>query len=157
MKILAGLLLLGFFLTTVFAAQSPTGQIVFKLGVTQQEYSDAVARENFADAVQLIRENYFYSTQDLSDEEIFRVLRKAGWDGTGDLPANLFWGVDSENNPSQDDVRTTVSVKGACPAGQRIADQALKFVNKLKYVWGGVSLSKGADCSGFVQSVLIKS
>ena len=35
---------------------------------------------------------------------------------------------------------------------QEIADFALQFVGN-PYVWGGTSLTSGADCSGFVQSV----
>ena len=33
-----------------------------------------------------------------------------------------------------------------------MADYALQFVGN-PYVWGGTSLTSGADCSGFVQSV----
>ena len=36
--------------------------------------------------------------------------------------------------------------------GSAIASYALKFVGN-PYVWGGTSLTKGADCSGFVMSV----
>lgn len=36
--------------------------------------------------------------------------------------------------------------------GQQIADYALRFVGN-PYVYGGTSLTNGADCSGFVQSV----
>ena len=40
----------------------------------------------------------------------------------------------------------------ASPIGQQIADFACQFVGN-PYVWGGTSLTNGADCSGFVQSV----
>ncbi len=36
--------------------------------------------------------------------------------------------------------------------GQAIADYACQFIGN-PYVWGGTSLTNGADCSGFVQSV----
>lgn len=36
--------------------------------------------------------------------------------------------------------------------GQEIADYACEFIGN-PYIWGGTSLTKGADCSGFVQSV----
>lgn len=36
--------------------------------------------------------------------------------------------------------------------GQAVVDYAMQFVGNL-YVWGGTSLTNGADCSGFVQSV----
>ncbi len=37
-------------------------------------------------------------------------------------------------------------------SGQTVADYALQFLGN-PYVYGGTSLTKGADCSGFVQSV----
>ena len=36
--------------------------------------------------------------------------------------------------------------------GQAIVDYACQFIGN-PYVWGGTSLTDGADCSGFVQSV----
>ena len=36
--------------------------------------------------------------------------------------------------------------------GQAVVDYAMQFVGN-PYVWGGTSLTNGADCSGFVQSV----
>lgn len=36
--------------------------------------------------------------------------------------------------------------------GKDVVDYACKFIGN-PYVWGGTSLTKGADCSGFVQSV----
>lgn len=36
--------------------------------------------------------------------------------------------------------------------GQQIVDYACQFIGN-PYVWGGTSLTNGADCSGFVQSV----
>lgn len=37
-------------------------------------------------------------------------------------------------------------------SGQKVVDYALQFVGN-PYVYGGTSLTKGADCSGFVQSI----
>ena len=37
-------------------------------------------------------------------------------------------------------------------SGSSIVDYALQFVGN-PYVWGGTSLTSGADCSGFTQSV----
>lgn len=41
----------------------------------------------------------------------------------------------------------------ASSLGTRVVNYALQFVGN-PYVWGGTSLTNGADCSGFVQSVM---
>ena len=50
--------------------------------------------------------------------------------------------------------RTETTEVSAQPAsnGQVIVDYACQFIGN-PYVWGGTSLTDGADCSGFVQSV----
>ena len=40
----------------------------------------------------------------------------------------------------------------AASTGQAVIDYACQFIGN-PYVWGGTSLTDGADCSGFVQSV----
>lgn len=42
--------------------------------------------------------------------------------------------------------------KAKAGTGQEIVDYACQFIGN-PYVWGGTSLTNGADCSGFVQSV----
>lgn len=49
---------------------------------------------------------------------------------------------------AQEDVNTE-AVSGS---GQAVVDFACQFIGN-PYVWGGTSLTEGADCSGFVQSV----
>ena len=59
----------------------------------------------------------------------------------------------------------TETVSGAVPAAvsgisgtaSGVVAEAMKYVNVLPYVWGGTSLTTGADCSGFVQQVYRKS
>ncbi len=46
----------------------------------------------------------------------------------------------------------TGSTESAADLGRQIADYAMKFIGN-PYVYGGTSLTNGADCSGFVQSV----
>jgi hypothetical protein len=36
---------------------------------------------------------------------------------------------------------------------QQIVDYSKQFLGRLPYVWGGTSLTSGADCSGFVMSI----
>lgn len=52
----------------------------------------------------------------------------------------------SSNNSSSSNSQTSSDL------GQQIANYALKFLGN-PYVYGGTSLTNGADCSGFVQSV----
>lgn len=47
---------------------------------------------------------------------------------------------------------TTYSVGSGSELGVAVAEYALQFVGN-PYVWGGTSLTNGADCSGFVMSV----
>lgn len=44
------------------------------------------------------------------------------------------------------------AVQAQASAGQAVVDYACQFIGN-PYVWGGTSLTNGADCSGFVQSV----
>ena len=65
--------------------------------------------------------------------------------------------IDSDNTVSVDDYEsqqssssdTSSSYSGS---GSSVVDYATQFVGN-PYVWGGTSLTNGADCSGFVQSV----
>lgn len=56
----------------------------------------------------------------------------------------------SNNSSSQNAV--TYAVSGGSETGQAVANYALQFVGN-PYVYGGTSLTNGADCSGFVMSV----
>lgn len=53
-----------------------------------------------------------------------------------------------EQNSGPGRIRST----GGPEFGRNVADYALQFIGN-PYVWGGTSLTSGADCSGFVQSV----
>lgn len=51
---------------------------------------------------------------------------------------------------------TKKTVKVSSGVGDKIVKSAKKYVGKLKYVWGGTSLTSGADCSGFAQQIFKK-
>ena len=57
--------------------------------------------------------------------------------------------IDSDNTVSAEDYQSGSSGSGS---GSSVVDYATQFVGN-PYVWGGTSLTNGADCSGFVQSV----
>lgn len=56
----------------------------------------------------------------------------------------------SSNTTNNSTSNSSNSVTGT--TGNKIADYAVQFVGN-PYVWGGTSLTNGADCSGFTQSV----
>ncbi len=64
--------------------------------------------------------------------------------------------IDSDNTVSQDEYESqqssSSSESSSSGSGSSVVDYATQFVGN-PYVWGGTSLTNGADCSGFVQSV----
>ena len=52
----------------------------------------------------------------------------------------------------QETQEAAANVAGSSVSGQAVIDYACQFIGN-PYVWGGTSLTNGADCSGFVQSV----
>lgn len=65
--------------------------------------------------------------------------------------------IDSENTVSAEDYESeqssgSDSSSSYSGSGSSVVDYATQFVGN-PYVWGGTSLTNGADCSGFVQSV----
>ena len=64
--------------------------------------------------------------------------------------------IDSDNTVSADDYENEQSSSSDSSSysgsGSSVVDYATQFVGN-PYVWGGTSLTNGADCSGFVQSV----
>lgn len=58
----------------------------------------------------------------------------------------------SQSNNSSSKETITYASSGGSSTGRSVADYALQFVGN-PYVYGGTSLTNGADCSGFVMSV----
>ncbi|WP_125141529.1 NlpC/P60 family protein [Clostridium transplantifaecale] len=68
--------------------------------------------------------------------------------GNGTFSGSQFNNSPAKGNTGKQIVKST----GGTAEGRAIADFALQFVGN-PYVWGGTSLTNGADCSGFAQSV----
>lgn len=58
----------------------------------------------------------------------------------------------NSNSSSNNSSSNNSSSSSSSSLGSRIADYAVQFEGN-PYVWGGTSLTNGADCSGFTQSV----
>lgn len=56
---------------------------------------------------------------------------------------------------TQNSKKTTSSSSSSSSGGNAVYDTATNYLG-LKYVWGGASLTKGADCSGFTQQIYKK-
>ena len=87
-----------------------------------------------------------YEEEDYSDEEYYEEdesYEEEYSEGETDEYGNVIDSSES-SEPAQS--------SGGSYGGQAVADFALQFVGN-PYVWGGTSLTNGADCSGFVQSV----
>ncbi|HCJ75092.1 C40 family peptidase [Thermoguttaceae bacterium LCP21S3_D4] len=75
----------------------------------------------------------------------------AGNSSTGTTAGNSTSGASTAGNAASGNSGTGASASNA-GLGQQIANYGLQFVGN-PYVYGGTSLTNGADCSGFVQSV----
>ena len=83
------------------------------------------------------------------NEEALKIVEEKGEDNLGTASELI---KPDENKACY---YTITSVKGGVPGGalrQSILEFASQFVGN-PYVWGGTSLTSGADCSGFVQSI----
>ena len=71
---------------------------------------------------------------------------------TDDAEANTDADYDNSGDTSEDTSSDSGSSSSYSGSGSSVVDYATQFVGN-PYVWGGTSLTNGADCSGFVQSV----
>lgn len=60
--------------------------------------------------------------------------------------------AEAEAAAAAQEARETAAIQPQSSGGQAVIDFACQFIGN-PYVWGGTSLTNGADCSGFVQSV----
>ena len=109
-----------------------TGEITYTEPTTDNTYTDTTYEDTYTDTT------YEDTTTDTTYEDTYT-------DTTYE---------DTYTDTTYEDTYTDTTVDtGVSSARQQIVDYALQFVGN-PYVWGGTSLTNGADCSGFVQSVL---
>ena len=84
-----------------------------------------------------VTEETSYSYGETKEEEEERIAREK---------------AEEEQKAERESAAETAAESSTGTAGQAVIDYACQFIGN-PYVWGGTSLTDGADCSGFVQSV----
>lgn len=86
------------------------------------------------------------------EEEERRKAREAAAQRAAQAAAQNAQNAQSSDEGGAGEAPATYSVSGGSEMGAAVAQYGLQFVGN-PYVWGGTSLTNGADCSGFVMSV----
>lgn len=104
--------------------------------ITVGQESEEIAEELVAKAEEEGKEEAFtYAESREEEEERLRAEAEAAAKAQAEAEA-----------------QAEAQVQEASSGGQAVVDYACQFIGN-PYVWGGTSLTNGADCSGFVQSV----
>ena len=100
---------------------------------------EAFESDNMVDVTLTASRPYLFLTPSITKTTSYSISKEAASTFTRNASMNLE-GVPEEAIPTGDTL------------GEQVARFALQFVGN-PYVWGGESLTNGADCSGFVKSV----
>ena len=128
--------------------------------------AEAEAEAAAAAAAQEAAQNGDNSSEDVQYDEDGNVVSGSS-DGSSDYEYDEYGNViDTDNTvdynsdasssgSSSDSSSDSSSASSSSGSGSSVVSYATQFVGN-PYVWGGTSLTSGADCSGFVQSVYAK-
>lgn len=103
---------------------------------------------------------YVYSEYIIIGNSAEQKAQEMVQDSENDSPEEVFTYAESKEGEeariaaeaAEAAARAQEEVAAKAGTGQAIVDYACQFIGN-PYVWGGTSLTNGADCSGFVQSV----
>lgn len=124
--------------------------------VADQAYADQAYLEQVAAEAQAAADEAYWSgdeawaaeAQAYADQAAADAAAAAEWTAQAQADADAAaQQVIDESGIDASQVSDTSSIR------QQVVDYALQFVGN-PYVWGGTSLTNGADCSGFTQSVM---
>jgi cell wall-associated NlpC family hydrolase len=117
------------------------------------QYADPVYDEdgNEVDVVEAAESGETVYDEDGNEVDAAEVVSSYETDYDYDEYGNV---IDSDNTVTdyEDDSESETSYSSGSSTGSAVVAYATQFVGN-PYVWGGTSLTNGADCSGFVQSV----
>ena len=126
----------------------------------EQEEADDVQYDEDGNIINNNEENNAENADDNNDEDNTEAAGTAESENTDtssdyeyDEYGNVIDNNTSADSNSSSDTSTNTSTGSG--SGSSVVDYATQFVGN-PYVWGGTSLTNGADCSGFVQSVYSK-
>ncbi|NLP16411.1 MAG: C40 family peptidase [Clostridiales bacterium] len=118
-------------------------EVIFKEAISIEEEQRLIRQQREAERAEAER------LQRLAEEEERRRIEEARRQEEARKAAEEK--KKSEESKKEEDKPSGSSSSGSA-LGKEIASYAQKFVGN-RYVWGGTSLTKGADCSGFVYTI----
>lgn len=123
------------------------------------EELDGFAKVDFEDGVGYISLDYvelsteFVEAESIEEEKArLAAEKKAKEDAKKAAEAAMKKKQEQAQKAAQDAAAAGSNIDTSKPLGEQVVDYALQFLGN-PYVYGGTSLTKGADCSGFTQSV----
>lgn len=130
-----------------------------RIAAEEEARRQAEAEAAAAAAAQEAAQNGDNSSEEVQYDEDGNVVSGSS-DGTSDYEYDEYGNViDTDNTvdynsdaSSSDSSSDSSSASSSSGSGSSVVSYATQFVGN-PYVWGGTSLTSGADCSGFVQSV----
>ena len=140
--------------TTTHTTQYNAAGDVLGESETYGEYDedgDLISSTTSGDTIQNV-DRPSYSGSDDMDESAASAYSYDGSSDDFDYEFDSYGNVIDSDNTVTDYTPSSGSSSSGSSAGSSVVDYATQFVGN-PYVWGGTSLTNGADCSGFVQSV----
>lgn len=130
-------------------AEAAAAAAAAEAAAAEAEYTEPVYDEdgNEVDVEEAAENGYTVYDEDGNEVDADEVLNSSG--SYDDYEYDEYGNVIDTANTVTDVSQYTSSGSGT---GSSVVDYATQFVGN-PYVWGGTSLTNGADCSGFVQSV----
>lgn len=151
--------------TTLFVREEPTtdSSVVGMVPISDQllvtEELDEWVKVNIEEGDGYVSREYvelsteFVKAESKAEEEARLAKEEAERKAAQEAAAKAMKEAAKSSSSSEQTVTAPVITSGSGSAlGQSVADFACQFVGN-PYVWGGTSLTNGADCSGFVMSV----
>ena len=123
---------------------------------TYDEDGDIMYDEDGDPIYQIVGYEETEDTSSVQTEEIVDYVRDEDgdivYDEDGDPVYETISAAESSGDTDSSSYDSETVSSGSSSSGSSVVDYATQFVGN-PYVWGGTSLTNGADCSGFVQSV----